>query len=213
MDSPHCDGVWKFAPWSLLICVSGTIGEETAVELLKQGAVDYALKDRLAKLPSAIHRALGEVKEKEARREAEAGTEGKRREVSRKTESSPEMIYLIGRDGRVLYMNNAAASQFRAKPFDLIGKHVTEIFSPHIARQNLEGIQKVIESNKGSFRELVQQFPSGEKWIDARLSPIIDASGEVLAVLGLSSDITERKRSEEALRDSETQYRSLFRIP
>ena len=42
------------------------------------------------------------------------------------------------------------------------------------------------------------------------MSPIIDASGEVLAVFGLSSDITERKRSEEALQDCQTQYRSLF---
>jgi PAS domain S-box-containing protein len=40
------------------ICISGTIGEETAVELLKKGAVDYILKDRLIRLPSAIQRAI-----------------------------------------------------------------------------------------------------------------------------------------------------------
>jgi signal transduction histidine kinase len=48
------------------ICVSGTLGDETAVELLKKGAVDYILKDRLVRLPSAIQRALKEAKEKEA---------------------------------------------------------------------------------------------------------------------------------------------------
>ena len=53
------------------ICVSGTVGEETAVELLKMGAVDYIMKDNLVRLPSAIHRALEEAKEKEARRQAE----------------------------------------------------------------------------------------------------------------------------------------------
>jgi len=40
------------------ICVSGTIGEEKAVELLKQGATDYVLKDRLVRLPFAVQRAL-----------------------------------------------------------------------------------------------------------------------------------------------------------
>jgi len=53
------------------ICVSGTIGEESAVELLKQGAVDYIMKDRLARLPVAIKRALDEAKEKELRKRAE----------------------------------------------------------------------------------------------------------------------------------------------
>ena len=43
------------------ICVSGSIGEEQAVELLKQGATDYVLKDRLGRLSFAIVRALNEV--------------------------------------------------------------------------------------------------------------------------------------------------------
>ena len=61
----------EIVPHLPFICVSGTIGEETAVELLKQGAVDYVMKDRLARLPMAIQRALDEAKEKEKRRLAE----------------------------------------------------------------------------------------------------------------------------------------------
>ena len=53
----------EIVPHVPFICVSGSIGEETAVEILKHGAVDYILKDRLAKLPSAIERALREAKE------------------------------------------------------------------------------------------------------------------------------------------------------
>lgn len=53
------------------ICVSGAIGEENAVELLKLGATDYVLKDRLEKLTLALQRALDEVREREARRLAE----------------------------------------------------------------------------------------------------------------------------------------------
>ncbi|HZK96783.1 MAG TPA: response regulator [Prolixibacteraceae bacterium] len=53
------------------ICVSGSIGEETAIDLIKSGAVDYVLKDRLARLPVAINRSLQDAKEKLARRKAE----------------------------------------------------------------------------------------------------------------------------------------------
>ena len=58
------------APGVPVICISGAIGEETAVDLLKAGAVDYLLKDRLARLPQAIERAVAETKEKAARRQA-----------------------------------------------------------------------------------------------------------------------------------------------
>jgi sigma-B regulation protein RsbU (phosphoserine phosphatase) len=53
----------SFCPGVPFICVSGAIGEEKAVELLKQGATDYVLKDRLYRLPLAVQRALDEVRE------------------------------------------------------------------------------------------------------------------------------------------------------
>ena len=53
------------------ICVSGTIGEEKAVELLKQGATDYVLKDRLGRLAFAVQRALKETEMQKERKQAE----------------------------------------------------------------------------------------------------------------------------------------------
>jgi len=53
------------------ICVSGTIGEDKAVELLKQGASDYVLKDRLVKLALAVQRALKEKEVQKKRKQAE----------------------------------------------------------------------------------------------------------------------------------------------
>ena len=56
-----------------VIIISGAVGEETAVELLKNGATDFVLKDRLdGRLVPAVHRALREVGERSARRQAEA---------------------------------------------------------------------------------------------------------------------------------------------
>jgi len=70
-------------PMTPFICVSGSIGEETAIELIKQGAVDYILKDRLGRLSSAIKRALDEAKEKEIRLKAEKELLAKMDELQR----------------------------------------------------------------------------------------------------------------------------------
>lgn len=61
----------EICPEIPFIIVSGSIGEETAIELIKKGAVDYILKDKPEKLPYSITRALEEAKEKKERRQAE----------------------------------------------------------------------------------------------------------------------------------------------
>lgn len=57
----------EICPETPFICVSGSIGEETAIELLKSGAVDYVIKDRPERLPFAVGRALDEAREKKLR--------------------------------------------------------------------------------------------------------------------------------------------------
>jgi response regulator RpfG family c-di-GMP phosphodiesterase len=59
------------APHVPLICVSGTIGEERAVAIVREGAADYILKDRLARLPLAVERALADAERERAQRQAE----------------------------------------------------------------------------------------------------------------------------------------------
>lgn len=64
------------------ILVSGTLGEERAIDSLKRGATDYVLKQRLSRLVPAVHRAMEEVRERGERKRAES----KRQEYSRKLE-------------------------------------------------------------------------------------------------------------------------------
>ena len=61
----------KICPDVPFIFVSGALGEETAIELLKQGATDYVLKSRLSRLAPAVSRALREIKERKERKMAE----------------------------------------------------------------------------------------------------------------------------------------------
>ena len=133
-------------------------------------------------------------------------SEGKYRLLA---EASPEMIYLIDTKGYVTYLNNTAAAQFQAPAQELIGKHLKEIFPPDLAQQNLKGIQNVIATKNSSQREVELVFPAGNRWVDARLTPVFDEKNSVIGVLGLSYDITGRKLIDEKLKESEELYRNL----
>ena len=124
-------------------------------------------------------------------------------------ESSPEMIYLIDRMGYVTYMNKQAALQFHAPAHVLVGKHLKDIFPPDLAQQNLAQIQNVIATKTNFQNEVEMVFPSGNRWVDARLTPVFDEKNNVIGVLGLSYDITERKQMEMELRKSEERLREV----
>ncbi len=114
-------------------------------------------------------------------------------------ETSPEMIYLISPDGIVRYVNTAAARMFPPRVGTVVGKRLDEIYPPAVAERHLKAIRGVLETGRTFSTELKESFPDRECWIDARLSPVKDSSGAVIGVLGLSQDITERKRADEAL--------------
>lgn len=114
-------------------------------------------------------------------------------------ESSPEMIYLVNTKGYITYLNKVAAAQFRAPVQELVGKHLNDIFPPDLAQQNLGVIQDVITTKNNSQREIEMVFPTGNRWVDSRLTPVFDEKNQVIGVLGLSYDITERKEAEEKI--------------
>ena len=72
------------------IFVSGALGEETAIELLKQGATDYVLKSRLSRLGPAVSRALQEVKERKERKMAEEELKKREQALELKSRSLEE---------------------------------------------------------------------------------------------------------------------------
>jgi PAS domain S-box-containing protein len=109
----------EICPKIPFICVSGSIGEETAIELLKRGAVDYILKDRLSRLPFAVKRALEEAEEKEARRHAEEVLRESEEKYSAFVNYSLDAILLTSPDGRILSANPAACDMF-GRPEDEI---------------------------------------------------------------------------------------------
>ena len=110
------------------VVVTGTLGDEAAVEYIKRGAADYVLKHRLERLPSVMNRALSDkAHREEAARLQEQILYGKR-EWELTFDSVPDAMIVLGETGCVQRANRAAVKALGFKEFsDLIGKPCPEI--------------------------------------------------------------------------------------
>ena len=95
----------EICPEVPFICVSGLIGEETAIELIKLGAVDYVIKDRISRLALAIKRALDDASEKESRRKAEEALKESEQNYKTLADSGLTLVWTSGKDGSYNYFN------------------------------------------------------------------------------------------------------------
>ena len=114
----------EICPEVPFICVSGSIGEDTAIELIKHGAVDYVLKDRMVKFPLAIQRALDEAKEKISRRQTEEALKESEESYRNLFDNHSAVKMLLDPDtGAILDANKAAAQYYGWTREEL--KHMT----------------------------------------------------------------------------------------
>ena len=119
------------------------------------------------------------------------------------TESSPDQIFIINRDDNLQYVNLQAAKLFNLPLDQILGKPRTSLFSPEIATAQGVLLKKVFETGKPLRQEEAIRFGNVTLWIDTSFVPLKDEKGNIHSVLGVSRDITERKRSEVALVESE----------
>ncbi|MBB6092514.1 PAS domain S-box-containing protein [Povalibacter uvarum] len=120
--------VLELCPDVPFIFVSGSLGEERAIEALKSGATDYVLKDRLQRLPTVVNRALTEARERRERRQAEAALEEQRLLLGTLIDSLPEIVYAVDTEGRLTVVNRALLDTLRKKRENVIGKRLSEVW-------------------------------------------------------------------------------------
>src|ERR1035437_6804109 len=193
------------------ICVSGTIGDDKAVEFLKQGATDYVLKNSLGRLAFAIRRALEDVEKQKELKKVEQTMRESEAKYQAIFESTGTATFIIEEDNTILMANNECYSIMGYTPTKLIGQKWSQYFAPEseslqemlknhqLTRQNPDLAPKKYEvklvNKKGEIRDVI---------VDVGMIP-----GTKQSIVSIS-DVTERKRAGEALVENEKRYRELF---
>jgi PAS domain S-box-containing protein len=114
-------------------------------------------------------------------------------------ESSPDNIFIIAKDDTVQFVNSRAGRSLNLPEDEIIGKPRKNFFPPDIADWQGINLQKVFETGEPLRDERKIMYGDQEIWQDDALVPLRDETGNVTAVLGVSRDITKRKRAEENL--------------
>jgi PAS domain S-box-containing protein len=189
------------SPQVPFILISGTVGEEVAVESLHDGATDYLLKQRLERLPAAVRRALRENEAESVKKQAEDALRASEECFRAFMENSSAIAFIKDETGRFVYLNKRVEELSRFKRAELLGKRMGDVLPGESARHAEELDAQVFATGKPL--EAVEEVPEPDGrvryWLVSRFLTR-DASGHRL-LGGLSMDITERRQAEQRIRE------------
>ena len=175
------------------IVVSGTIGEETAVALMKAGAHDYLMKDKLARLAPAVKRELAEAQSRRERQRAE-------KRFQSLIEHAPDGIVLVTVDGKFKYISPSARRLFGYGPDEVITSGPLESTHPDDLPAVLTALNNLIQdpAQAPTLQYRFQHKAGSWRWIESTFSNLLAEPGVEAIVINFH-DITERKQAERNL--------------
>jgi PAS domain S-box-containing protein len=194
-----------------LILVTGTLGDELAIECLRQGVADYVVKENLARLPYAVRRVLDARRLREERTEAANALDATEERYRVLFESMPVPVWVFDVEThRVLAVNAAAVEHYGYSREEFLRLRIEDLRPP-------EDIDHFHEHTRLSPRD--GGIHSSGRWRHRRKDGsviLVEVTWHPLSWNGrpaeivAASDITERRRAEEALAESEARYRKVI---
>ena len=203
---PQFDGlsalgvVRRMRPDLPFIFVSGTIGEETAIESLRGGANDYVLKTNLPRLPSAVRRALKDAAERVVLRETEEALRLRDRAV----EASVNAVMIVSAadpEMPLVYVNRAFEQVTGYSREEAIGRNCRFLQGADRDQPELDKIRRAVAEQHDAQALLRNYRKDGSLfWNMLYVTPVRDPrSDAVTHFVGVQYDITEIKRYQEEL--------------
>jgi PAS domain S-box-containing protein len=189
------------------IFVSGTIGEAKAVEAMKAGASDYVVKDDLTRLAPALARELAQARSRAERRQAQAERDRYVHLLQTVIDSTMAVIYVKDVQGRYLLVNRRFEEALGLANEAIVGRGDSELFPAGTAAGLRAGDRRVVDAQMPLIEEEAVSLRGDARTYISVKCPFRDRDGRIQGVLGISTDITDRKRAEEALRVSEERMR------
>lgn len=187
------------------ILVTGTVSEEYAADIIKSGADDFILKDRLLRLPVAIEAALNQKQ-----------TEKEKLDAQEKNSFKAGLLNTIGQavmatdlNGVISFWNKAAEEIYGWTVEEAIGKNVADLIPIQSKEQGGE-LMKELRQGHALSAELMVKRKNGTIFpVFISNAPVYDLQHKLSGIIGVSSDITERRKTENDIKDLSEQLRSL----
>lgn len=188
------------------ILISGTVGEEVAVEAMRHGATDYLLKDRLGRLGSAITRALDESVARRERTRVDADLRATQEQLRRTLEHSPMVIFSLRVDEERLVLQSVNENVTRQLGFTVEEASATDWWAERLHPDERERVfaefarNLVVDSGVSAVSEYRLRHRDGHYiWVEDHRRTVRDANGIVREISGVWLDVTDRRESQRSL--------------
>ena len=197
----------KISPRTEAIILTAFASLETAMEAVSQGAFSYLQK------PYDMERLLLDIRRALERKWAEESLKKSEQRYRRLFEAANDCIYTLDLKGNFTSASRRAEEISGYKKEELLGKSISCMLTEEELKAQYEKIKQIAAG---------QRIPPYEIEIitkDGSVKPLelsihsIEEEGKITGVLGIARDITERKRAEDMLHESEEKYRTLFENP
>lgn len=187
------------------IVVSGTIGEEAAVTMMRAGAHDYVMKDHLTRLPEAVRREIGDAHIRAERKRAEEALRVSEEKYRELVQNANSIILRMTPDGTVTFFNEFAERFFGFAQQEILGRNVVGTIVPERESSGRDLREMILDIGRQPGRYATNENENmrrdGERvWVAWTNKGIADRNGRLTEILCVGNDVTERKRMEEQIR-------------
>ena len=189
-----------------LVLASRWDEEQMRGAMEEAGASSYLELDRLSLIVPVVRRELKRIIERRQHQQAEREQGRSRWLLEQIVDNLPFVLFAKdAQERRIQVVNKTLADMFQMTKEWLYGKRDHDYMPPHIADAFVAIDTEIIETKKMKVFEEMALVGEEERIFATRKLPLLDESGEVRYVLGITDDVTDRKRSEENLRKSQAE--------
>src|SRR4051812_2449874 len=212
---PRFDGMTALSlarerlPTVPFLIVTGSVNEETAVGCMKAGATDYLLKSNLARIGPAIQAALERERGREQRIRAETALAASERRFRSLVQNSSDLVTIVAPDSTILYASDSAERIVGYSAGDLVGTALLD----YLEGTDIDRVRGLLHNSNGKSSGPVEfslrRADGSPVWLEAVGSNLL-TDPTIRGIVLNARDVSERKRADRALRESEERYRDLF---
>jgi PAS domain S-box-containing protein len=192
------------------LIVTGSVNEETAVGCMKAGATDYLLKSNLARIGPAIQAALERERAHAEKIHAESALAASERRFRSLVQNSSDLVTILAPDGTITYASDSAERIVGYSPRNLVGTSLLD----YLDHGDIDRVRGLLQSNgkssvAGPIEFCLRRADGSPVWLEAVGTNLL-ADATIRGIVLNARDVSERKRADRALRESEERYRDLF---